>query len=75
MVKLGKVRKAKEYKPRHIYKCARCDAIFSTRIKLKNHSKTHLKSLEEIKLLQQGHIPQESKIGEKFRGKNKVIIS
>jgi len=70
-----KRRKQKDYTPKKSYKCARCSATFSSRNKLKTHSKTHLKVLEEMKLLQQGHIPQESKIGEKFKGKNKVIIS
>ena len=70
-----KKRAKKDYIPKKSYKCARCDAIFSSRNKLKEHSKSHLKVLEEMKLLQQGHVPQESKIGEKFKGKNKVIIS
>ncbi len=30
---------------------------------------------DTIQLLQSGHVPEESKIGQKFRGKNKVIIS
>ena len=70
-----KKRAKKDYTPKKSYKCARCSATFSSRNKLKEHSKSHLKVLEEMKLLQQGHVPQESKIGEKFKGKNRVIIS
>lgn len=56
-------------------KCMRCDQFFTSWNALKVHSRTHLQTLHEIKMLQQGHIPDETKMGVTFRGKNKVIIS
>ena len=40
--------------------------------KSKKHSK---KMIDEVRLLEQGHVPPESKIGSEFKGKNKIIIS
>ena len=56
-------------------KCARCDQVFPSFSALKVHSKSHLQSLSEVKMLQQGHIPDETKMGVTFRGKNKIIVS
>ena len=56
-------------------KCARCEQIFPSFNALRVHSKTHLQSLSEVKMLQQGHIPDETKMGVTFRGKNKIIVS
>ncbi len=55
--------------------CARCEQTFPTFNALKVHSKTHLQSLHEMKMLQQGHIPDETKLGSAFKGKNKIIVS
>lgn len=41
--------------------------------KSKKHTKK--KMIEEVKLLEQGHVPDTSKIGSGFKGKNKIIIS
>ena len=62
-------------KKSHPVKCMRCEQIFSNWNALKVHSKTHLQSLSEVKMLQQGHIPDETKMGVTFRGKNKIIVS
>ena len=72
---MGKKNKAKIRRPRFPHKCARCELKFTSRKKLKLHSKKHLQLLEELKMLEEGHVPQESKIGERFKGKNKIIIS
>ena len=56
-------------------KCMRCEQTFSSWKALKVHSKTHLSTLREMKMLQQGHIPDETKMGSTFKGKNKIIIS
>ena len=57
------------------YKCSRCGADFKTWASLRTHSKKHTDMLKDIQLLRRGHVPAESKIGMKFKGKNKVIIS
>ena len=56
-------------------KCMRCEQTFPSWNALKVHSKTHLSTLREMKMLQQGHIPDETKMGSNFKGKNKIIIS
>ncbi|MCX6819584.1 MAG: hypothetical protein NT129_06330 [Candidatus Aenigmarchaeota archaeon] len=33
------------------------------------------KMVDEVKLLEKGHVPDTSKIGSGFKGKNKIIIS
>ncbi|HLC77174.1 MAG TPA: hypothetical protein VJH04_03130 [archaeon] len=58
-----------------IVKCMRCEQTFSTWKALKVHSHGHLDTLREIKMLQHGHIPDETKMGAGFKGKNKIIIS
>jgi hypothetical protein len=65
--------KLKKKKSRPV-QCARCEQIFPSFNALKVHSKTHLSS-GEMKMLQQGHIPDETKLGSTFRGKNKIIVS
>lgn len=66
--------KLKKKKSRTV-QCARCEQIFPSFNALKVHSKTHLQSLQEMKMLQSGHIPDETKLGAAFRGKNKIIVS
>lgn len=65
----------KKVKALRAHRCARCEQTFPTRGKLKSHSTRHLGVLKEIRLLQEGHVPQETKLGTAFRGKNKVIVS
>ncbi len=54
--------------------CMRCEQFFPSFNALKVHSRTHLQ-MQEMKMLQQGHIPDETKMGVTFRGKNKIIVS
>ena len=58
------------------FTCMRCKKIFSSFKTLKVHSKKHLRRelLDEIKLLEKGHIPNKTKIGSEFKGKNKIIL-
>ena len=56
-------------------KCIRCSKPFHSIKSLKTHTKTHLHKMKEMSMLQEGHIPGESKIGSGFKGKNRVIIS
>jgi len=62
-------------KPGEYNKCLRCDRKFPSRDALKRHLKIHMQALREIKMLEEGFVPSESKIGQEFRGKNKIIIS
>jgi hypothetical protein len=55
--------------------CFRCDQSFSGWAGLREHSKLHLKTLAELKQLQEGKIPDETKLGSAYKGKNKIIIS
>jgi len=55
--------------------CMRCDMNFQSRDALKKHLKSHQQAMQEIKLLEEGHVPSESKIGFEFKGKNRIIIS
>ena len=75
--KTKKTKKAikKKDKNEKIYMCMRCRKKFSSIRGLRRHSAVHLKDLREIKLLREGHLPEESKLGFNFKGKNKVIIS
>ena len=54
--------------------CARCEQVFPSFNALKVHSKTHL-NMQEMRMLQSGHIPDETKLGSAFRGKNRIIVS
>jgi hypothetical protein len=60
-----------------MFKCIRCKKQFRTIKALKNHGKKHLEKemLDELLLLQKGHLPKKNKIGSEFKGKNKIIIS
>ena len=48
---------------------------FGSKRKLLFHSKRHLQAQKEIEMLRQGKMPDETKIGGAFKGKNKVVIS
>ena len=55
--------------------CMRCEQTFSSWAALKKHSKSHLNTLKEMKMLQKGQIPDETKEGRGFKGKNKIIVT
>lgn len=57
------------------HRCGRCETACPSLNALRKHSKRHTETLAEIRLLQQGHLPEETKHGNAFRGKNRVIIS
>lgn len=57
------------------FTCLRCTLPFKSKDELKKHSQRHMKAMEEISLLEKGTTPEESKLGEAFKGKNRVIIS
>lgn len=65
--------KIKKKKARPV-QCMRCEQVFPSFNALKIHSNSHLQ-MREMKMLQQGHIPDETKMGSTFRGKNKIIVS
>ena len=67
----------KEEKNNEQFTCLRCRKSFSSRASLKVHNRKHLnrESVDELKLLEQGHVPEKNKIGSEFKGKNKIIIS
>lgn len=64
--------KRKEKRP---VTCFRCDLVFTSWNALRNHSRMHLNTLAELKQLQEGKIPDSTKLGVGFKGKNKIIIS
>ena len=61
--------------PEKRFRCARCRKSYKAWEGLRKHSKVHLNALAEMRMLSQGRMPVESKIGSSFKGKNKVIIS
>jgi hypothetical protein len=67
--------KPKAKKEESFNKCMRCDKEFTSRDLLKRHLKMHAQALQEIRMLEEGFVPIESKIGLEFKGKNKIIIS
>ncbi|MBI3190440.1 hypothetical protein HYZ41_01920 [archaeon] len=68
-----KVKEKKEKSYKNI--CMRCEKQFTSRAALKAHSKSHLQALNEIKMLEEGHVPIETKFGAEFKGKNKIIVA
>jgi hypothetical protein len=73
-IKFTKIRRLpKEKEPLNV--CARCEKHFSSRQALKTHSKSHLNALHELKMLEEGKVPDETKLGSEFKGKNKVIVA
>ena len=69
-------RKKSQRKPKGTrIKCIRCNILFSSIATLKVHNKGHLQSMKEMRLLEEGNVPSESKIGSGFKGKNRIIIS
>ncbi|MBI2972123.1 MAG: hypothetical protein HYY37_06915 [Candidatus Aenigmarchaeota archaeon] len=59
------------------FRCMRCLKEFSTWNGLAGHSRQHTAkpALVEIKLLQQGKRPELNKVGQEFKGKNRIIVS
>ncbi|MEM7819674.1 MAG: hypothetical protein QXD48_02490 [Candidatus Aenigmatarchaeota archaeon] len=57
------------------YKCIRCGRLFKSRLALKRHSNEHLRALKELKMLQEGYVPEETKLGFGFKGKNRIIVT
>lgn len=57
------------------FKCARCGQSFSSHTKLVNHSRQHVEAGKNMNLLKQGYMPEESKLGSEFRGKNRIIVA
>ena len=70
-----KAKAAKAKKPAFKYTCMRCERQFLSKKALQVHSKSHLQALYEIKMLERGQVPVETKFGSEFKGKNKVIVS
>jgi hypothetical protein len=57
------------------FKCFICKQDFDTKRGMKQHTRKHMVALQDIKLLKEGYVPKETKVGSKFKGKNRVIIS
>jgi hypothetical protein len=74
-VRKSKIKAKAKKQPTYKYVCFRCTKSFPTRRGLKMHSKAHLRALREIKMLEEGHTPLETKFGVEFRGKNKVVVA
>jgi hypothetical protein len=55
--------------------CMRCEKKFTSRSALKIHSKAHLRALHELKMLEEGLKPEETKLGSEFKGKNRIIVT
>ncbi len=55
--------------------CMRCERHFTSKKALKMHSKAHLQALHELKMLENGQVPVETKFGFEFKGKNKIIVT
>lgn len=55
--------------------CARCEKKFPTRKALAMHSKAHLSAVREMEMLMSGQLPEETKLGLEFKGKNRIIVS
>jgi len=82
--KLGKIKRRVYKIKKHLhrredsYRCKKCGDRFPTTLDLQFHvNEVHKRkpALREIRLLEQGFVPDESKLGTKFRGRNKVIIA
>jgi hypothetical protein len=56
-------------------KCIRCNILFPNVNTLKAHNRTHLQKMKEMRMLEEGAVPKETKIGSSFRGKNRVVIA
>lgn len=68
-------KKPKKKAAKAVFRCMRCKSEYTNWKSLQRHSKIHLSAMQELKMLEQGRIPEVSKIGSEFKGKNKIIIS
>ncbi len=60
------------------HRCRKCGDKFRSKVDLELHiSEVHHRkpALNEIRLLEKGYMPSESKLGTPFKGKNKIIIA
>ena len=64
-----------KYKPK--FRCLRCRHEYNSWRGLQRHSAVHLRksTFSEIQQLREGKVPEVSKVGGGFKGKNKIIIS
>lgn len=73
-----KLRLRKKREQKREFRCEKCGDKFTTKLDLDIHdNQVHRRksALREIRLLEQGFLPEETKIGTKFKGKNKIIIT
>ena len=45
------------------------------KIKKKQKERYFISYVPEVKLLEKGHVPNETKMGTEFKGKNKVLVT
>ncbi len=55
--------------------CQKCGRYFSTPKRLRIHVKKMHADIAEITLLEHGFLPEKTKFGKAFRGRNRVIVS
>jgi len=65
----------KKRAPKQVFRCIVCSSVYASKAALRVHAKKHVRAFDDIKRLASGFVPEETKVGTKFRGKNKVIIS
>lgn len=75
VVTMAKTKTKKARTPGPLNICMRCEKKFPSRRALKLHSRAHLQALRELKMLEKGQIPIETKFGSEFKGRNKVIVA
>ena len=66
------------YELGEVHRCSRCGDKFKTKVDLELHiNDVHKRkpALNEIRLLEKGFLPEESKLGMPFKGKNKIVIA
>ena len=68
-------RKRSQRNPKQVFRCIVCSSVYASKSALRHHAKKHVRAFDDIKRLASGFIPEETKVGTKFKGKNKVIIS
>jgi len=73
-----KAKAVPEIKRPRIHTCKKCGAEFNLKEELEMHDtqihKTKM-AIEELRLLEQGYVPDETKLGMPFKGKNRIIVS
>jgi uncharacterized C2H2 Zn-finger protein len=74
---VSKIKKLKHHREES-FRCKKCGDRFPTTLDLQFHvNEIHNRksALREIRLLEQGFVPDESKLGMPFKGRNRVIIA